>query len=559
MSGAGAPVVLVIRDGWGESPHRERDRWNAVRLARTPVADGLRREWPSTLIRTSGEDVGLPAGVMGNSEVGHQNIGAGRIVDQELMRITRAIRDGRLARNPALLGAFDHARRHGGRVHLLGLVSDGRVHSDLEHLLSLIDLAAARSWPAEDLLVHAITDGRDTAPRSGLGFLRRVEEHLRRAGVGRIASILGRYYAMDRDHRWPRTKLAYSCLSGRGGAAESAPPMAASAEEALAAHYRSPADPHRQGDEFLIPTAIRDPSGRTLPRIGDGDAVIFFNFRGDRPRQITRAFVLGDEAWAAVPQGGFARGPRLERLYFCTMTGYEADLPVSAVAFEKPPRMQGILGQVVADAGLRQLRCAETEKYAHVTFFFNDYREEPFPGEERLLVPSPTDVATYDQKPEMSARAVAAGVVQRIAGPAAPALVVVNFANPDMVGHTGNLAAVVRAVEVTDECTGRVLEAVSARGGAALVTADHGNAEEMWDVSANGPHTAHTTYDVPLHVVGAAWRGVTLARGGRLGDVAPTLLAMMGLAQPPQMTGRSLLPGSVAPAAPVAVRERAAD
>ena len=532
------PLVIIIRDGWGENPHREHDAFNAVRLARTPFADRLAAEWPGTLIRTSGEDVGLPMGadgpVMGNSEGGHQNIGAGRIVDQELMRITRAIRDGRFAANEALRGAFAHARGTGGKVHLLGLVSDGKVHSDLEHALALADLAVREGFPGDRLLVHAITDGRDTPPRSGLGFVRRLEEHLAKVGAGRVASVMGRFWAMDRDHRWDRVEQAYRCLTVADG------PSAPSAVAAIEAYYATPLDPSRQGDEFIVPTRIGPPAAVAASRIADGDAVIFFNFRGDRPREITKAFVLDDAAWKAIQGGGFDRGRRIERLRFVTMADYEEGLPVT-VAFARPPRMRKILGETLADAGLAQFRCAETEKFPHVTFFFNDYREEPFPRERRELIPSPKDVPTYDLKPEMSAFGVRDAVLRRLAAADCEPVLIVNFANGDMVGHTGKLDAAIRACEAVDGCVAAVVEAALARGGSVLVFADHGNAEQMWDPAGNCPHTAHTNYDVPLYVVGEAFRGQPLRSGGRLADVAPTALEMIGLPQPEEMTGNSLL------------------
>jgi 2,3-bisphosphoglycerate-independent phosphoglycerate mutase len=532
------PLVIVIRDGWGENPHREQDAFNAVRLARTPFADRLAAEWPGTLVRTSGEDVGLPLGadgpVMGNSEVGHQNIGAGRIVDQELMRITRAIRDGRFAANEALRGAFAHARGTGGKVHLLGLVSDGKVHSDLDHALALVDLAKAEGFPGDRLLVHAITDGRDTPPKSGLGFVRTLEAHLGKAGAGRVASVLGRFWAMDRDHRWERVEKAYRCLTTAGG------PRAESAVAAIEAYYASPLDPSRQGDEFIVPVQIGSPEAIAASRIADGDAVIFFNFRGDRPREITKAFVHDDAAWRAIEGGGFDRGRRLERLRFVTMADYEEGLPVT-VAFARPARMKGILGEVLANAGLTQFRCAETEKFPHVTFFFNDYREAPFPGERRELIPSPKDVATYDLKPEMSAFGVRDAVLRRLAAPDCEPVLVVNFANGDMVGHTGKLDAAIKACETVDACVAAIVEAALARGGSALVFADHGNAEQMWDPAGNCPHTAHTNYAVPAFVVGEAFRGRSLRPGGRLADLAPTALEIIGLPQPDEMTGNSLL------------------
>jgi len=535
-----APVVLIIRDGWGENPHPEQDAFNAVRLARTPVADRLMRDHPTTLVATSGEDVGLPSGpdgpVMGNSEVGHQNLGAGRIVDQELMRITNAIRDGSFDRNPVLLAALDRARR-GGRVHLLGLASDGQVHSDLPHLLALVDLAAREGVPGDRLLVHAITDGRDTSPTRGIEYLRRIERHLAERGIGEVASVMGRYFAMDRDHRWDRVEKAWRCLVGPVEA------TAASAEAELEWQYAHPADESRKGDEFVPPTAVvppERPSLREEGRIRDGDAVVFFNFRGDRPRELVKAFVLDDAAWSTVTGGGFRRGRRPKDLLFATFTEYEAGLPVE-VAFAKPPKMTGTLGEAVSRAGRRQFRCAETEKFPHVTFFFNDYREDPFPGERREIIPSPRDVATYDLKPEMSAEGVCAAVLRRLAAPDCEDLLVVNFANPDMVGHTGSLEATIRAVEKVDECVGRIVDATLARGGSLIVTADHGNAEQMKDPETGRPQTAHTNFNVPLIVVGKRFEQADLREDGRLADVAPTLLEMMGLPRPAEMTGRSLL------------------
>ena len=547
-SGLCRPVVLIIRDGWGANPDPEWNHANAVHLARTPVDDRLTAAYPHVLIRTSGEAVGLPEGVMGNSEVGHQNIGAGRVVEQEIMRITGRIRDGSFFENATLVNAFAHAGRTGGNVHILGLCSDGRVHSDLEHLSALIDLAAHLNFPAHRLLIHVITDGRDTGPQTGLEYLKSVQQRLQDRGVGRIASVTGRYYAMDRDHRWQRVARAYQGLTGNetdhplltdeGGAIETA----CSAEEAVQRYYDYPTDSNRIGDEFIPPTQILDPeNGKPIGTIQSSDSVIFFNFRGDRPRELTRAFILDDQAWESVNKGGFVRGRQLRDLFFCTMTSYEQGLPVSAVAFEKPPKMRNILGQVVSDSGLRQFRSAETEKFPHVTFFFNDYLEQPFEGESRLLIPSPRDVTTYDQKPEMSAFEVCQGVLARLGSDDCESLIVVNFANPDMVGHTGKLEAVIRAVETVDECVGRIVEATLDRHGALIVTADHGNAEQMWDYQNDCPHTAHTTYDVPLIVIGTSLRDVELRSGGRLSDIAPTLLAMMGLEQPVEMTGQSLI------------------
>ncbi|HMN96799.1 MAG TPA: 2,3-bisphosphoglycerate-independent phosphoglycerate mutase [Phycisphaerales bacterium] len=531
------PVVLVIRDGWGRNPHAAQASSDATALASTPVAARLLREYPNTLIRTSGEDVGLPitdAGpVMGNSEVGHQNIGAGRIVDQELMRITRTVRDGSFFGNAALRGAFGHARRGGGRVHLLGLASDGLVHSDLAHLEALLELARLEEFRGERVAIHAITDGRDTPPTSAAGYLERIERAIGRTGCGRIASVIGRFYAMDRDFRWERIEEAWRCLTTPTAR------RAATWREAVQRYYDAPSDESRRGDEFILPTQVVPDRGKPVV-IGDGDAVIFFNFRGDRPRELSMAFVLGDEAWRGVKGGGFERGRRPERLSFVTMTAYEEGLPTQ-VAFQKPPRMSGTLGETLSKAGLAQLRCAETEKYPHVTFFFNDYREEPFPGERRILIPSPRDVTTYDQKPEMSADAVCQAVLDRIAAPDGEPAIIANFANPDMVGHTGKLEAVVVACETVDRCTGLIVDAALARGGAAIVAADHGNAEQMWDPIHDCPHTAHTNYDVPVIVVAEDLRGGALRADGRLADLAPTMLDLLGVPKPAEMTGRSLI------------------
>ncbi len=552
------PVVLIIRDGWGTNPNAEHDAFNAVKLAQTPVAQRLMRDWPTTHIITCGEDVGLPAGTMGNSEVGHQNIGAGRIVDQELMRITRAIRDGSFHARPAFLKAIEHARINSSNLHLLGLLSDGHVHSDIEHLYALLDLVATAQFPGEHVFIHVITDGRDVGPTTGVGYIKALEAKIASSPASpghrpRIASVCGRYYAMDRDHRWDRVARAYALLTGRSVRhpslePEHAQPLTAlSAVDAVKRYYNQPSEPSRTGDEFVLPTRIvSQQSGRPLAGITDSDAVIFFNFRGDRPREITKAFVLSDDEWKQVPQaidgaGGFHRGDRIDSLFFSVMCGYEQGLPVSAIAFDKPPKMPHILGEVVSEAGLSQFRCAETEKFPHVTYFFNDYREQPFPGEHREMIPSPKEVTTYDQKPEMSAEGVCRAVLGRLAAKDRETMIIVNFANPDMVGHTGKLDAAIRAVQTVDECVGRIVDATLACGGSLIITADHGNAEQMWDPVNNCPHTAHTTYDVPLIVVGERCKGATLRTGGRLADVAPTMLVLMGLPQPAEMTGESLL------------------
>ncbi|MDA8745089.1 2,3-bisphosphoglycerate-independent phosphoglycerate mutase [Rubripirellula amarantea] len=521
------PVVLIIRDGWGENPNRDADATNAIVQANTPVSDKLMSDYPNTLVKTSGEDVGLPAGVMGNSEVGHQNIGAGRIVDQEVMRITRAIRSGAFFTNPTITAAVEHVKSTGGTLHLLGLMSDGRVHSDIEHAYAFIQVAKDAGLGRDGLAIHAITDGRDTSPTSGVKFVRSVEEKCKEIGAGHVASVIGRYFAMDRDFRWDRVQQAYDLLT------KGSDRTANSAAEAVQNYYDNPTTASVTGDEFVAATTIE----RSL--VKDGDAVIFMNYRGDRPRELTKAFVYDDAAWASIEGGGFDRGKKIDNLYFATMAGYETGLPVHVI-FEKPAKMPHILGEYVSSLGLHQFRCAETEKYPHVTFFFNDYRDEPFNEEDRGMAQSPRDVSTYDQKPEMSAEEVADKVLNEIDKGEAD-LIVVNFANGDMVGHTGVLAAAVSAVETVDACVGKVVDATLAKGGSLIVTADHGNCEQMIDPETGGPHTAHTTFDVPLIVVEPGLEGKTLRSGGRLADIAPTVLALMGLPKPEEMTGESLV------------------
>jgi 2,3-bisphosphoglycerate-independent phosphoglycerate mutase len=542
------PLLLIVRDGWGHNPYPEWNHANAVHLARTPVDNRFRATSPWVQIRTSGEDVGLPDGVMGNSEVGHQNIGAGRIVDQEQLRITRTIRDKSFFENPALRGAFAHARSTGGCVHLIGLCSDGRVHSALEHLYALMELSVKLNFEGDRVWIHAITDGRDTPPNKGVEYLEQIEGQCKRFGINPVASVVGRFYAMDRDNRWDRVQSAYDMLvQGRSTGCEY--PTFSNADSAIAHYYDHPTSESMRGDEFVAPSIATGPEAFIKSRIKGGDAVIFFNFRGDRPREITKAFVFdefpygtksGPRSAIINPQlVGFDRGPKIENLYYCTMCEYESGLPVE-LAFGRPEKMLNILGAYVADLGLKQFRCAETEKYPHVTFFFNDYRDEPFPGEDRQIIPSPRDVTTYDQKPEMSAYGVTEEMLRRIASDQYD-LFILNYANGDMVGHTGNLPAAIKAVEVADECVGRVVDAVVAKGGAAIVTADHGNCEQMIDPATGGPHTAHTTYDVDLIVVDDRFKGRTLRTCGRLADIAPTLLAMGGIRQPNEMTGESLL------------------
>jgi 2,3-bisphosphoglycerate-independent phosphoglycerate mutase len=551
-----APLLLIIRDGWGTNPHPEHDAFNAVKLAKTPVADALMAQYPWTLIKTSGEDVGLPDGTMGNSEVGHQNIGAGRIVDQESVAITKACRGGLASgstRNATICDAISGVVARRGTLHLLGIASDAGVHGQLEHLYAIV--RAAKHLGCHDVALHLFTDGRDTGPFTGKGYIEQVEAQLQSIGVGRIASLSGRYYAMDRDNRWERVQLAYNVLATPGGTGVSPPPFP-SAATALEDYYTNPTAPNMTGDEFVTPRRIGTPAP-----IKDGDAVIFFNYRGDRPREISAAFVFPNDKWAKVKPSpdsgkpGFDRGPKLAIDYIIMTEYWEELLPFVKVAFPKPPKMVNIGGAWLAHLGLRQFRCAETEKYPHVTFFFNDYRDEPFPGETRENPQSPK-VSTYDQKPEMSAHEIRDVVLRRLAAKDCEDVLIVNFANGDMVGHTGKLDAAIKACETVDAFVGALVDAALAKGGACIVTADHGNAEQMWDPATNAPHTAHTTYDVPLIIVGSAFKARTLrgdqttsgwfdpalrAKRGCLGDIFPTMLAMMHLPQPPEMTGKSLL------------------
>ncbi|MBU0638272.1 MAG: 2,3-bisphosphoglycerate-independent phosphoglycerate mutase [Planctomycetes bacterium] len=528
------PCVVLVRDGWGENPHREWDHANAVRMADPPVDRMLRNEWPYGLLKTSGLAVGLPEGVMGNSEVGHQNMGAGRVVDQETVRISKTIHDGSFFVNAELVAVIKTCLARKSSLHLMGLASDVGVHSRLGHLFACVGLAAMHGL--KQVYVHCFTDGRDSPPTSGIHYIEQIEDELRRIG-GQVASVCGRYWAMDRDNRWDRTERAYRMLTRGEGA------VAPSAVEALEHYYANPSEPNMHGDEFVEPTIISKNARTPVATVQDGDAILFWNFRGDRPRQITRAFTSDTFPYRTVDKTGaerefgFQRGKKLD-VYYVTMTAYESSLPVKVV-FPKPPKMENIAGEYLADLGLRQFRCAETEKYAHVTFFFNDYREEPFSGEERGLVASPK-VSTYDQSPGMSAYEVANLACKRIAS-GVDDLIVLNFANPDMVGHTGSLNAAVQAVTVVDQCVGSVLGAIQQMGGCAVVTADHGNCEQMIDPETGGPHTSHTTYDVPFYLYGEAFQDARLHEGGRLADVLPTALTMMGLEVPPEMTGRSLI------------------
>lgn len=516
------PVVLIIRDGWGENPNAAHESFNAVKLANIPFSRQLTKTLPRTMLKTCGLDVGLPVGVMGNSEVGHQNIGAGRIVDQEIVRIDKALASGELKQNEILQKAFAREKQ-GGTLHLMGIASQIGVHGLLTHLYGLLQLA--KDAGLKRVAIHCFTDGRDSPPTSGKGYIAELEAKLKEIGLGEIATVTGRYWAMDRDKRWDRVQTAYDTLTGRKVAR-----TAASAGQAVEGYYQKPLEASMTGDEFIPATQIQRADGSPVAVVQNGDAVIFYNYRGDRPRELTRAFIDADFK-------GFDRGQKLD-LFYATMTEYETGL-CPHVIFPKPEKMENILGEVVSRAGLAQFRCAETEKYAHVTFFFNDYREEPFPLEDRFMAPSPKDVTTYDQKPQMAAEEVANATAQAIRS-GKYALVVINFANGDMVGHTGSLPAAIKAVETVDAGVQTILKAVEDVQGTAFITADHGNCEQMVDLEHHCPHTSHTLYDVEA-LLFCPDKNVKLAPGGRLADIAPTLLEILGLPKPTQMTGKSLL------------------
>jgi 2,3-bisphosphoglycerate-independent phosphoglycerate mutase len=506
------PFLLVVIDGFGLASAGD---GNAISLARTPMFDRLFETCPWTALEASGLEVGLPAGIMGNSEVGHLNIGAGRVVPQDIVRIDAAISDGSFVDNTTLRAAVDHAVQSGGRLHLMGLYSDGNVHACDAHVRALVDVAA-RDLPADRVLLHVITDGRDTPPRSADRYVAELVGFCR--GKATIATVVGRFYAMDRDKRWERTERAYRAIVGGQGL--SAPDALA----AIAAAYD-----RGEGDEFIQPTVLAGVGDRA-PLIRPDDAAFFWNYRADRARQMCSALVDPDF-------DGFDREDLFPRgLHLASMTQYTAGQPYRS-AFA-PQQHTDLIADVWSREGLSQLRIAETEKYAHVTYFFNGGDEKQLPGEHRVLVPSPR-VETYDLQPEMSAPEVTEKLLAEIEGGTFDAGVL-NLANPDMVGHTGVIPATIQAVEVVDRCVGRLAEAVLARGGTIAVTADHGNAEQMLDQSTGQPHTAHTTNPVPLIVCGAP-QGTQLAATGRLADVAPTVLALMGLLQPERMSGRNLV------------------
>jgi 2,3-bisphosphoglycerate-independent phosphoglycerate mutase len=509
------PVLLVVLDGFGLRAEREA---NAIAIAGTPNLDALSNEFPTTALETSGLSVGLPEGQMGNSEVGHTNLGAGRIVYQDLVRINRAVEDGSFFTNEALLLACRQAKSAGGALHLMGLLSDGGVHSHIDHLFALLDLAN-REGVAETY-VHAFMDGRDTPPKSGVEYMRQLETRMREKRYGAVATVIGRYYAMDRDQRWDRVALASAAMVKSEGY------RAPSGVRAMEASYA-----HGENDEFVKPTVIVNGGGEPLARVKDGDAILFFNFRADRAREITRAFT-------APELKDFDRGPAPAlSAYVCT-TEYDKTFKLP-VAFP-PQELTEIFPELISHKGLAQLRCAETEKYAHVTFFFNGGRELVYPGEDRILVPSPRDVKTYDLKPEMSAYEVTDKLVAAI-GTGKYAFIVANYANPDMVGHSGILDAAVKAVKVVDECIGRLWKAARAQGMTMMVTSDHGNCEMMTDPVTGHPHTAHTLNPVPFILADPELRGAKLRAKGVLADVAPTALQVMGIPQPKEMKGLGLL------------------
>ena len=505
-------TALIIMDGFGE---RKDSEGNAVKLAGTPHISALEAEYPMTFIGASGMSVGLPDGQMGYSEVGHLNIGAGRIVYQELTRITKAIQDGDFFQVKEFNDAIDNCLKNGTDLHLFGLLSDGGVHSHNEHLYALVELAKKRGL--DRVYIHCFMDGRDVPPDSGKGYMEQLEAKLQEIGVGKIATVSGRYYAMDRDNRWERVQKAYDAIAKSEGEFNE------SAVAAMQASYDAGVM-----DEFVLPTVITQ-NGQPVARVKKDDSIIFFNFRPDRAREITRTFI--DPEFS-----GFAR--EYFPVYFVSMTQYDKTFPNIHVAY-KPQTLENTLGEYLSKNGVKQFRIAETEKYAHVTFFFNGGVEQPNPGEDRVLIPSPK-VATYDLQPEMSAYEVTEKAVERIKS-GEYGVMILNFANPDMVGHTGVLEAAEKAVRTVDECVGKVVDAILSVGGQVIITADHGNSELVIDPATGGPFTAHTTNPVPFILVGKDWKGAKLREDGILADIAPTMLDMMDLPKPKEMEGTSMI------------------
>jgi 2,3-bisphosphoglycerate-independent phosphoglycerate mutase len=525
------PLVLIILDGWG---YRAETKANAIALARKPTYDRLLREYPNTLIHTSGPFVGLPEGQMGNSEVGHLNIGAGRIVHMDITRLDLMIQNGEFFSHPVLVGAMKNVRSRGHKLHMFGLVSDGGVHSRQEHLYALLKMA--RQQGVERVFVHAFMDGRDTLPTNGAGYLDQLQQKMREYNSGKIATVNGRYYAMDRDRRWERIAKAYSAMVD--GKAEGG--TYADAVQGMKESYNKGVT-----DEFVVPFVSTDNRGQPLAKIADEDSCICFNFRADRVRQITRALCrnsgLNAQGGADLPGAAeldqtIPRDRAPKNLKYVCMTQYDKSFSLPIVI--PPESMANILANVMGGLNMRNLRVAETEKYAHVTYFFNGGVEKPFPGEDRVLVPSPK-VATYDLKPEMSAAGVAETVV-KATNDSAFDVMIVNFANADMVGHSGKIEPTIKAVEMVDACLGGIEKAVRAKGGAMLITADHGNAELMIDPATGGPHTAHTTNPVPLIVIAEDAKQFTLKPNGSLRDISPTILGMLGITEPKEMTGSDL-------------------
>lgn len=503
--------VLMILDGVGLN---DEEKGNAFKMANTPNLDRYVEKYPNTYVQTSGLAVGLPEGQMGNSEVGHTNIGAGRIVYQELTRITKEINEGKFFENQVLLNAMNHVKENNSSLHLLGLVSDGGVHSHIDHLYALLEMAKRNN--IEKVYVHAILDGRDTSPTSAVDYLKELENKMKEIGVGKVATLAGRYYAMDRDNRWDRVEKAYDAVvNGKGNSFKTV-------QKAIETSYEA-----QEFDEFVKPIVIVDDEQEPVAKISENDSVVYFNFRPDRARELTKAITM--------PDFSEFETKKLNNIYFVTMTKYDEVLKNVEIAY-KPENLKNTFGEYISKLGYTQLRIAETEKYAHVTFFFNGGREDKYEGEDRILVPSPK-VATYDLKPEMSAYEVTDKTIEAIDSKKYD-VIIMNFANGDMVGHTGNIEKTIEAVEAVDKCVGRIISKLEEIDGEAIITADHGNCEYMLDLKTGEPITSHSTFDVPMIVVSERVKSIT---NGRLCDLTPTLLTLMGEKIPEEMTGKSLV------------------